>query len=179
MWILRVVGCERICSSDAPNLSEMECGIMEQTFGGPTQFCTRSKHTHTVSHFLEPTTTTTTTTSTTASPIGADSSNSIEQQGATGRRRKPNAPSILEDMSIDSAYARLLDLSCVGRERGESMRPPTIDNAYVAKYNRWVGTVITAIMVLEPILLIFDSMESTWRPIEYMTDVLLKWTDSD
>lgn len=44
---------------------------------------------------------------------------------------------IQEDTGIDAAFARQLDLSCVGRERGESVRPPALDNAYVVKYNRY------------------------------------------
>lgn len=67
------------------------------------------------------------TTTTTAAPDASSPPN---------RRRKPDLQNIEEDTSIDSAYARQLDVSCVGRERGESVRPPTIDNAYVAKYNR-------------------------------------------
>lgn len=54
------------------------------------------------------------------------------------RRRKAKLQNVQEDTSIDSAFAQQLDLSCVGRDRGESIRPPSIDNAYIVKYNRYV-----------------------------------------
>lgn len=64
-----------------------------------------------------------TTTTTTAAPGAA-------------RRRKANMRNVEEDTSIDAAFARQLDLSCVGRESGDPVRAPNIDNAAVSKYNR-------------------------------------------
>lgn len=51
------------------------------------------------------------------------------------QKRRRKGKHYEEDTTIDEAYASQLDLSCVG---GTAISAPSIDNAIISKYNRWV-----------------------------------------
>ena len=57
----------------------------------------------------------------------------VPELDENSRKKSKN---IQEDDTIDNVFASQLDLSCVAREAGKSVRPTTIDNAFVAKLNK-------------------------------------------
>lgn len=70
---------------------------------------------------------------------------SEEEEGATSSsgeqrgngKKKMRLQDIQEEESITAEYAQSLDLSCMLKGKG-GVKPPTIDNGYVLKFNRQV-----------------------------------------
>lgn len=58
-----------------------------------------------------------------------------EARRGGGGRRKMRLQDIPEEAGITSEFAEKLDLSCMAGGRG-AVKPPTIENGYVVKFNR-------------------------------------------
>ena len=56
--------------------------------------------------------------------------------GAAGKR-KMRLQDIPEEAGITAEFAEKLDLSCMAAGKG-AVKPPTIENGYVVKFNRYI-----------------------------------------
>lgn len=72
--------------------------------------------------------------STTAAESGA-SEEETATGGRNGGKRKMRLQDIPEEAGITAEFAEKLDLSCMAVGRG-AVKPPSIENGYVVKFNR-------------------------------------------